>query len=79
MKASRAAIKTAKAVKAVEERLSPVEVRLVAIDERLARVETVLQQLVEAVSVERPSTAAEALGKPGARKARTSRKRGGGA
>lgn len=70
MKASRAAIRTAKAVQTVEERLTGVETQL-------ARIEKVLQRLVEAVTADiATSTAAEALGKP---KARTSRKRGGGA
>ena len=76
MKASRAGIKTTKAVKTVGERLSAVEERLAAMQRQLTRIEKVLT-LVVAASADKPSTAAEALGKPGASKVRTTRKRGG--
>ena len=66
MKASRAAIKTAKAVKTVEERLAAVEEILqqlaatfaeltVALATDSAGIEKVLQQLVAAVATDKPS------------------------
>lgn len=74
MKASRAAIRTAKAVKAAEERLTVVERRLTVMDKRLGRIETVLQQLVAAVSADKPSRLEHDQNVP---KARTVQKRGG--
>lgn len=72
MKASRAAIKTAKAVVTVEERLAAVETRLVVMQKQLARVEKVLRQLVAAVSADKPSAPGQE-----APEAQTVRKRGG--
>jgi len=64
MKASRAQIKTAKAVVTVEE-------RLVAVETRLTRIEDILRQLVAAVSADKPSEQGQE-----APKGRTARKRG---
>ena len=71
MKASRAQIKTAKAVVTVEERLAAVETRFVAVETRLTRIEDVLRQLVAAVSADKPSEQGQE-----APKGRTARKRG---
>jgi len=70
-KASRVAIKTAKAVVTVEERLAAIETRLGAMETRLARIDEVLQQLVAAVTADKPSAGQDAP------EAKTARKRGG--
>jgi len=67
MKASRAAIKTAKAVMDVEERLTVIEARL-------AEVERALQRLIAAVSA--AAVSADKPSEPGTSKARAVRKRG---
>ena len=77
MKASRAAIKTAKAVVSVEERLTLIEdvlrelVTAMAVDR--AGLEEVLKKLVAAISADKPSE----QGQDAPPKARTVRKRGG--
>lgn len=72
-RASRVAMKTAKAVVTAGDQLAAVEVRLSAVEMRLTRIEKVLEQLVAAVSADKPA----AEGQQASPKARTARKRGG--